>query len=408
MRFRVTYANVVSTLALILALSGTAYAANGGSLILGRGNSASALTGVSNSRGVAFSFRSKTGSAPFTVNGNSNKVSSLNADKVDGLDSTQLRGQIGPAGPAGPVGPEGPQGPQGPQGATGATGAQGPQGATGPAGSAGAGYGDGSDGEGTFNGSATPAGTTKNGSTYTLTRDVYYSTAALTSGAIVITNGFRFFARVSLNIASGCVIHNDGGVDSTPQGAPAGTLGGGKGGGGAFTEGGGQAGFGGATGLGGTGGASGTIPGQGQIAANSVAPPTLAMGTVRNLIQALTGRSVDMTTLFYGGGGGSGGSSQLATTGGYGGGGGGIVGIYTSALTNNGTIRSQGGPGGNASGPFAGAGGGGGGGGAVILVYSTKSGSGTVSVAGGAGGTQANNGGAGVAGSAGEIYELVN
>jgi hypothetical protein len=41
MRFRVTYANVVSTLALILALSGGAYAANGGSLILGRGNSAS-------------------------------------------------------------------------------------------------------------------------------------------------------------------------------------------------------------------------------------------------------------------------------------------------------------------------------------------------------------------------------
>jgi hypothetical protein len=67
MKFRVSYANVVSTLALLIALSGGAYAANGGSLILGRSNSASSLTGVSNPRGTAFSFRSKTGRAPFTV-----------------------------------------------------------------------------------------------------------------------------------------------------------------------------------------------------------------------------------------------------------------------------------------------------------------------------------------------------
>jgi hypothetical protein len=39
---------------------------------------------------VAFSFRSKTGSAPFTVNGNGVKVLSLNADKLDGLDTAQL------------------------------------------------------------------------------------------------------------------------------------------------------------------------------------------------------------------------------------------------------------------------------------------------------------------------------
>lgn len=109
MKFRGTYANVVSTLALIIALSGGAYAATGGSLILGRSNSASSLTSVSNPRGVAFSFRSKTGSPPFTVSGNSVKVSSLNADKVDGLDSTQLQGRTGPAGPPGPVGPDGPR-----------------------------------------------------------------------------------------------------------------------------------------------------------------------------------------------------------------------------------------------------------------------------------------------------------
>lgn len=121
-RFRLTYANVVSTLAFFLALSGGAYAATGGSLILGRGNSASSLTGVSNSNGVAFSFRSKAGYAPFTVNGNGVKVSSLNVDRVDGLDSSQLRGQTGPQGPAGPEGPQGAQGPQGPAGPQGPSG----------------------------------------------------------------------------------------------------------------------------------------------------------------------------------------------------------------------------------------------------------------------------------------------
>jgi hypothetical protein len=90
MKIRVTYANVVSTLALILALSGGAYAANGGSLILGRSNSASSLTEVRNPQGTAFSFRSKSGRAPFTVNANGVKVPSLNADKVDGYDAAQL------------------------------------------------------------------------------------------------------------------------------------------------------------------------------------------------------------------------------------------------------------------------------------------------------------------------------
>jgi hypothetical protein len=115
MKFRVTYANVVSTLALLIALSGGAYAANGGSLILGRSNSASSLTEVRNPGGTAFSFRSKSGRAPFTVNGNSVKVSNLNADKVDGLDSTQLRGAAGPAGPAGPKARKGPPAPERPR-----------------------------------------------------------------------------------------------------------------------------------------------------------------------------------------------------------------------------------------------------------------------------------------------------
>ncbi len=62
----------------------------------------------------------------------------INADKVDGLDATQLAGAQGPPGPAGPIGPAGPQGPAGPIGATGAQGPQGPAGPTGATGATGA------------------------------------------------------------------------------------------------------------------------------------------------------------------------------------------------------------------------------------------------------------------------------
>jgi hypothetical protein len=409
MKFRVTYANVVSTLALVIALSGGAYAANGGSLILGRGNSASSLTGVSNSKGVAFSFRSKTGSAPFTVNGNSVKVSSLNADKVDGLDSTQLRGQTGPAGP---------QGPQGPQGSAGADGADGDDGAPGPQGPAGAGllavFGDGSDGAATFDGAATPAGTTKSGSTYTLTRDVYYTTATLTNSTFVKTGGYRFFAKTSLDIGSGCVIHRDGN-DAIAQAGGAyqdrGTLAQ------AQTGATGQASFAPGNpgwwensvyplgGKGGRGGASG-----GGFANNAVEDPAthVGMGSPRNLIQALTLEPGPLAggTAFSGGSGGSAGASSSASLPGGGGGGGGIVAIYTASLINNGTISAKGG---NGAAGVAGntGGGGGGGGGVVILVYGSKSGSGTVSVAGGSPAAGAGSGGTGEAGASGAIYELV-
>jgi hypothetical protein len=421
MKFRVTYANVVSTLALLIALSGGAYAATGGSLILGRGNSASSLTGVSNSKGVAFSFRSKTGSAPFTVNGNSVKVSSLNADKVDGLDSSQLRGQIGPAGPAGAAGPQGLQGPQGPAGADGADGDDGAPGPPGIQGPAGAGllavFGDGSDGAASFDGTATPAGTTKSGSTYTLTRDVYYTTAALTNSAIVKTEGYRIYARTSLNVGSGSVIQQDGASASGTGMAvaiPYGTVGvGGEGMFGTLASPGGQGGYT-SPGLGGSGGAGGLNTGSsgsggGTNGANATLPAVA--GTPRNIWQALSLAASYTNTLepyriFAGGAGGAAGTASASSTGGGAGAGGGIVAIYTPALTNNGTIRALGGNGGNASGSNAGGGGGGGGGG-VVLVYSTKSGSGTVSVAGGTGGGAVGTGKLGADGSAGNIYELV-
>ena len=71
---------------------GTAFAANGGSIVIGRSNSATATTTLTNSKGTALKLTSKSGTAPFAVS-NSTKVSKLNADLIDGKDSTTLVNQ---------------------------------------------------------------------------------------------------------------------------------------------------------------------------------------------------------------------------------------------------------------------------------------------------------------------------
>jgi hypothetical protein len=93
--------NVVGYVALFVALGGTTYAATGGNFILGQSNSASSTTALSagttgpafkvtnTSTGTAGSFNVAAGHPPLTVNSGT-KVTNLNADKLDGLDSTQL------------------------------------------------------------------------------------------------------------------------------------------------------------------------------------------------------------------------------------------------------------------------------------------------------------------------------
>jgi hypothetical protein len=67
-----------------------AYAANGGPLLLGKGNSATKTTKLKAAKGPALSLKTKAGTAPFAVSG-STKVDKLNADLVDGLDSAELK-----------------------------------------------------------------------------------------------------------------------------------------------------------------------------------------------------------------------------------------------------------------------------------------------------------------------------
>ena len=101
---RPSHATVVAYLALFVALGGTTYAATGGNFILGQANTANAPTTLSSgTTGPAFKVSSTTtlagatalglnvasGHTPFTVNSGT-KVTNLNADKLDGLDSTSF------------------------------------------------------------------------------------------------------------------------------------------------------------------------------------------------------------------------------------------------------------------------------------------------------------------------------
>src|SRR5215213_1278846 len=97
MKLRITYANVVSTLALFIVLGGSAYAAT---QITGKQIKNNTITSadVKNRSLVARDF--KPGQLPKA--------------------GTGTPGQAGPVGPAGPIGSVGPAGPQGDAGAPGA------------------------------------------------------------------------------------------------------------------------------------------------------------------------------------------------------------------------------------------------------------------------------------------------
>src|SRR5262245_43743199 len=87
---RLSYANVIATLALFLAHGGTAYAATGGSFLLGRSNAASLTTTLTNTgASPALTLRPRAGFPPLSTS-SAVKSPNLNADLVDGVDSTQI------------------------------------------------------------------------------------------------------------------------------------------------------------------------------------------------------------------------------------------------------------------------------------------------------------------------------
>jgi len=68
---------------------GSAYASTGGTFVLGHKNKATNVTKLINSQGTALKLKSKAGTASLAVS-SSTKVTNLNSDKIDGLDSTAL------------------------------------------------------------------------------------------------------------------------------------------------------------------------------------------------------------------------------------------------------------------------------------------------------------------------------
>lgn len=92
-RLGLTHATVVAYLALVVALSGTAFAATGGALKLGMVNRAGDTTVLQSKSGSALSLRSERGAPPLRVNGGA-KVPRLNADRLDSLDSSELQRRV--------------------------------------------------------------------------------------------------------------------------------------------------------------------------------------------------------------------------------------------------------------------------------------------------------------------------
>jgi hypothetical protein len=95
---------VISVAALVVALSGTSYAATGGTFLLGTANSATSLSSLSNSNGTALQLSSKSGTPPLTVS-NSVEVPKLNASELGGIraagfmQGTANSGDVGITGP---------------------------------------------------------------------------------------------------------------------------------------------------------------------------------------------------------------------------------------------------------------------------------------------------------------------
>lgn len=325
--------------------------------------------------------------------------------------------------------------------------------------------GDGSDGNATLDGSTTyNSYSTLVGSTYTLSRDVFFDTLTINSGKILNPNGYAIFAKTGIYGAGKISFNGANGGNGTQGGlggpatggaggtagaaTAAGTFAAGKpgqiGGAGASTAsangfagvngsaanpslgvGGANAGAGGdsASGIGGVGGTAGAATGETAIVANSSYSGTLSSSAVTNAHVFLYPQgSTSLFTLSPSAGSASGGGGAAGSTGNYGGGGGGgsgstggIIFICATVISDTITIEANGGNGGNGGNQTSGSGGGGGGsggsGGVLIIVYTTLGGSVTLqALAGSAGsagtGVAPNNAAAGGAGIAGKIYKL--
>jgi hypothetical protein len=89
-------ATVIAPLALVVALSGTAVAADnptGGVIHLGHHNTATKSTTFADSKGTPLALTAKKGKGPLDVHGDTTKIGSLDGAELGGLSATSLRAQ---------------------------------------------------------------------------------------------------------------------------------------------------------------------------------------------------------------------------------------------------------------------------------------------------------------------------
>lgn len=283
-------------------------------------------------------------------------------------------------------------------------------------------FGDGSDGDITADGSTAVAGATRSGSVYSLTRDVFWGTAVVSTGVQVKTEGFRIFCFSTLTVEGTGVITADGlpAVGATGGAAsPGGTLMGGAAGGGGGSGGAGSAGSASTNSIGGAGGAGGqdasTAAGAagGTVTAIAAADGSPRIWSSMGLGYVIGQSAGTAAIKVLRGGAGGGGGHGDGSAAGAGGGGAGVLAVAARriVLAAASGLRARGGAGAAQSGGGGAAGGGGGGGGGgLILGYASKN-TFTLSAAtncpggaGGAAGTGAST--AGATGSNGLVYEL--
>lgn len=268
-------------------------------------------------------------------------------------------------------------------------------------------YGNGSDGDVTFDGTSTILGIVPVASIYSMTRDIYLNNATINADVAIKTSNFRVFAKTSL--VNDGTISCDGNDAVNGIGGSAllrGTFGsgGGQGGNSTFSTGNDGASI--NPGLGGSGGTGGTSSYPSGYSGITVAPPDSDGGT--DVLNAYPFCIACVTTSWVqigGGAGGGGGGGNESNAGGGGGSGAGNVGIFAKNISGDGTISASGGDG--ASAAVSDSGGGGGGGGGVIVIGSDNDPEGTslsFIVGGGSGGTGMGTGHNGSTGSPGRIY----
>lgn len=244
-------------------------------------------------------------------------------------------------------------------------------------------------------------------SDFTMTRDMYYGTLVINTGVTLYTNGYRLFAKNS--------IENNGTIDRSGNNAVgtaagpalvAGTLGIGSAGGAGGTAA-GVAGVATSASLGANGGAGGAgSGGAGGGGASAIQVTAVQGGTelFQSAHRAQHGYTVSNVIVAAGAGGGGGGGD--GTAGGGGGGGGGVMVISTRNLFGTGIIKATGG---NGAMPAGGnRGGGGGGGGGVIATITENDVTATSLTFNVSGGVGASGAGTGVSGSNGSNGRVVN